>query len=163
MAKKEILKELLKLSGLSLILAFLVNAISPHGIAPIGQWDKKKGVVTARAKDDTVNPSREIGLEEALAAYQAGAVFLDARSFEQYSQGHIKNAVSLPVETIWETLPEFADNHSENTHFITYCNGVECPDSHDLADALFEAGYTNVKVFAEGYPAWKDENLPVAP
>ena len=37
----------------------------------------------------------------------------------------------------------------------------ECEDSHILAYYLLGEGYTDVRVFIDGYPGWEAENLPV--
>jgi rhodanese-related sulfurtransferase len=37
---------------------------------------------------------------------------------------------------------------------VFYCGGLHCKLSHKSAAKAIDMGYTNVKVFAEGYPAW---------
>ena len=39
---------------------------------------------------------------------------------------------------------------------VCYCNGGKCEDSHTLRNRLLSAGYQNVLVFKDGFPAWKD-------
>jgi rhodanese-related sulfurtransferase len=38
---------------------------------------------------------------------------------------------------------------------VFYCGGLKCPLSHKSAKKAIGLGYTNVKVFSAGYPAWK--------
>jgi len=54
MAKRKIIREIILLSVVAISLAFIVNFISPRGIALFGDWDKNKGMVTANAKADTI-------------------------------------------------------------------------------------------------------------
>lgn len=161
MALRKILPELALLCGLAVAAAFVVNALSPRGIALFGDWDTTKGVVTAKAKNDAVDHKREIELPEARALFDRGVLFVDARDFSDYEAGHIRGAVSLPAREIWERLGEFQAAHPARTPLVAYCSGRECSDSHDLARDLRDAGYEDVKVYVDGYPAWESEGLPI--
>jgi rhodanese-related sulfurtransferase len=69
-----------------------------------------------------------------------------------YDPGHIPTAVSIPdtqFEKMTDRLP--ADKASL---LVFYCGGVDCPLSHKSAFKAEKLGYTNVKVYAEGYPDW---------
>lgn len=160
---KKIVRELLILCGLAAVVAFTVNALSPRGIALFGDWDTKKGVVTAKTKNDAVDHAREIELPAARALHDQGALFVDARDPADYEAGHIKGAVSLPAREVWDRLADFQAAHPAQTPIVAYCSGRECSDSHDLARDLRDAGYLDVKVFVDGYPVWKGEGLPVEP
>ena len=93
------LKEISIITGISLLSAFGFNYFSPNGIALVGQWDTSRGVVTAVKKNDVVMDEFEIGdITHAKSLYDSGHVlFVDARSIEAYTEGHIKGAVSLPI------------------------------------------------------------------
>lgn len=72
---------------------------------------------------------------------------------KKYDKGHIPGSISLPFsqfEKMKGMLP--AD---KNMLVIFYCGGLHCPLSHKSAFAAQKLGYKNLKVFAEGYPAWK--------
>ncbi|MCG8512344.1 MAG: hypothetical protein MI741_24250, partial [Rhodospirillales bacterium] len=48
----------------------------------------------------------------------------------------------------------------KNALVIFYCGGLKCPLSHKSAFKAEKLGYTNIKVYAMGEPAWKkDGNL----
>ena len=163
MPYKDIAKELIIIIGFSVILALTVNYFSPKGIALFGQWDPSEGVITARPKNDPVTDGFEI--KEANTAkklYDAKkAVFVDARSYETFIDGHIKNAVSIPTGDFVKFIDAFKAKYSATTPLITYCSGRECNDSHELAQYLMAEGYTNVKVFIDGYPEWERKGYPV--
>jgi rhodanese-related sulfurtransferase len=150
------------LIGAALITAFTINHFSPVGIALIGDWNTRDGVISARSKLNVVVHSREISLAQARALYgQKGVLFVDARPAEMYMAGHIKGAVSLPVGELDRLIEAFARAHDPDTHIVTYCSGRQCQDSHMLADRLSDYGFSHVKVFADGFPAWKAEGYPV--
>jgi len=160
---KDIAKELLILLGLALIIAFTANYFSPAGIALFGQWDTSYGVITARPKNDPVTGIFEIkDSNTAKEIYDTGkAVFVDARSYEAFIDGHIKDAVSIPTVQFIEFIDHFKTKYPANTPVITYCSGRECNDSHELAQYLIGEGYANVKVFIDGYQLWERKGYPV--
>ena len=163
MRYKDTAKELIILLGLAVIAAFTVNFLSPKGIALVGQWDESQGVITPRAKDDVVDDDLEIDdVKIAKRIYDSReAVFVDARSRENYEEGHIKSAVSLPVGQFHEFIDTFKAQYSTASTIVTYCSGRTCDDSHKLAQLLFEQGYTKVSVFIDGYPGWEAEGFPI--
>ena len=160
---KDIAKELTLLLLFAVITAFVVNSYSSKGIALTGDWDKAQGVITAKAKDNVVNHGLEIqDIRIAKKIYDGKeAIFVDARAYEDYKDGHIKGAIALPFGEYEQFIDSFRDTYPASQHIITYCSGRECDDSHELAHHLFDAGFTNVSVFIDGYPAWEEEGYPV--
>lgn len=163
MGYKNTAREIVILLGLAVIAAFTVNYFSPTGISLVGQWDESKGIITANAKDDVVVVDLEIDdVKIAKQIYDIGkAVFVDARSREDYEDSHIKGAVSLPVGQFDESIDAFHDQYSTSSSIVIYCSGRMCDDSHKLAQLLFEQGYTKVSVFIDGYPGWESEGYPI--
>ncbi|MDD2302517.1 MAG: rhodanese-like domain-containing protein [Eubacteriales bacterium] len=80
-------------------------------------------------------------------------VLVDSRPRRtKYDAGHIPTAVSIPdseFDKHIDLLPQDKDKL-----LVFYCEGFECKLSHKSAARAIEMGYTNVKVFSEGYPAW---------
>ena len=160
---KELVNRSFILLGVSVIVAFIVNFISPAGIAVVGQWDTTEGVITARAKNDVVAGKLEIeDPVQAKQIYDSGNVlFVDARTRDDYDEGHIPGAASLPVGQFDEHINAFLDRHDIERPIVTYCSGRTCEDSHFLAQLLMDFGYRDVKVFIDGYPGWEAEGYPV--
>ncbi len=81
-------------------------------------------------------------------------VIIDARPQKtKFVKGHIPTAVNIPFsqfDTLKGKLPR-----DPNTPIIFYCGGLKCRLSHKSAAKALEMGYTNVSVFAKGYPEWK--------
>lgn len=79
---------------------------------------------------------------------------IDARSERRYDAGHIPGATHIPgdhFEQYQHLLPE-----NKNQLLIFYCNGIECPLSHNSARKAEALGYRNIQVFAGGEPVWKE-------
>ncbi len=163
MPYKDIIIELTILLGLSIFAALTVNYFSPKGIALLGDWDTAKGVITAKPKNDFVFHEYEIdNVHQAKAIYDSGNVlFVDGRDQTLFEEGHIKGAVSLPVNRFDTVIEAFIKKYPLSTRIVTYCSGRECQDSHKLAQDLLEAGYTNISVFIDGFPGWEGAGYPV--
>ena len=158
-----ILKQALLLLVLAISIALVVNQFSPVGIALIGQWDQDKGVISAHAKDE-IHDSRLVidNIKIAKLSYDGGkTLFVDARSNDDYNEGHIKGAISLPVGEFDERVGNLLDNYSPDQSIITYCSGRTCEDSHRLAQMLIDLGYESVSIMIDGFPGWKENGYPV--
>jgi rhodanese-related sulfurtransferase len=85
---------------------------------------------------------------------KADMVVVDSRPKRmKYDKGHIPTAISIPdsqFDKMTDQLP--AD---KNKQVVFYCGGFACKLSHKSAKKAMALGYTNVKVYAAGYPAWK--------
>jgi rhodanese-related sulfurtransferase len=82
-------------------------------------------------------------------------VLVDSRPKEaKYDQGHIPTAICIPdthFEKMTSLLPE-----KKETLLVFYCGGFDCKLSHKSASKAIKMGYSNVKVFSAGYPAWQE-------
>lgn len=160
---KGLIKQSLLLVALAAVSAFAANSISPHGIPLFGEWDPSEGVVTANPDSGVVNHDLEIQSVELAKNYfdRGRAVFLDARSPDDYRKGHINGALSIPVGRFDNLVPKLKEKYGEDTFFVTYCSGRYCEDSHILAQKLFENGYFDVSVFIDGFPEWESMGYPI--
>jgi rhodanese-related sulfurtransferase len=157
------IKELCILVGASIITAFGFNYFSPSGIALVGQWDTEQGVITANEKNDTALSDLEIGdVSLAKKLYDSQKfIFVDARSRDDYDEGHIKGAVSLPMGQFDEKIEAFLEQYPPEKAIITYCSGRTCEDSHKLAQLFLAFGYTQINIFIDGFPGWEAEGHPI--
>jgi rhodanese-related sulfurtransferase len=85
------------------------------------------------------------------------AMFLDARLEADYIEGHIPGAYHLPFEAFFSGRPPILDFMPEDELYIIYCEGGNCDSSHKVGEMLSDYGYTKVKIFQSGYPAWLDQ------
>jgi rhodanese-related sulfurtransferase len=105
-----------------------------------------------------------ITLAEAKERFDNGTgFFVDARSGEDFQRGHILNAYSLPEEVFEERIDEVKITFPDSKEFaiIVYCGGEECDASTKLAEQLRQSGYTNVRVFFDGWNEWVKAGYPV--
>jgi rhodanese-related sulfurtransferase len=80
-------------------------------------------------------------------------MLIDARPYKpKFIKGHIPGAVSIPDSQFDKMTDKLPAN--KDSLLIFYCGGLKCKLSHKSAMKAEKLGYTNVKVFAEGYPIW---------
>ncbi len=80
-------------------------------------------------------------------------MLIDARPYKpKYIMGHIPMAVSIPDSQFSKMVDKLPAD--KDVLLIFYCGGLKCKLSHKSAAKAEALGYTNVKVFAEGYPKW---------
>ncbi|VVS95193.1 rhodanese-like domain-containing protein [Desulfoluna spongiiphila] len=140
--------------------ALVWNTLSSRGIPLVGQWNAEVGVVTPAPEADEQDVTVQT-VSEAQRLWEAGDVFVDARATESYRESHIKGSVSLSVYEFDALFFDFIDAYPLETKLVTYCSGRLCDESHRLATMLKELGYEDVRIFADGLPAWADAGLPV--
>jgi rhodanese-related sulfurtransferase len=90
-----------------------------------------------------------------------GVMLIDARpTARKYDLGHIPTAVNIP-DTSFDKLAPTMLPQDKSTLLVFYCEGYDCILSHSSAAKAEKLGYTNVRVFAEGFPGWvAGGNLP---
>jgi rhodanese-related sulfurtransferase len=80
-------------------------------------------------------------------------VLIDSRpKRKKYDKGHVPTALSIPDSQFAKLQDQLPADKS--TPLVFYCGGLKCRLSHKSAKKAINLGYTKVKVFAEGYPAW---------
>jgi rhodanese-related sulfurtransferase len=82
-----------------------------------------------------------------------GVMLIDARpTGRKFNPGHIPGAINIPddkFEQMQGLLPQ-----DKNMLLLYYCEGPECVLSHNSAKKAEALGYSNVKVYTNGYPEW---------
>ena len=79
-------------------------------------------------------------------------IVVDVRSLEEYNEGHIPNAISVPLETIDNEAETKLKNKDDL--ILVYCRSGR--RSREAALRLIEKGYTNVIDFG-GIQDWNGE------
>jgi rhodanese-related sulfurtransferase len=103
-----------------------------------------------------------VGLAEAEELFVRGsALFIDSRPKQKFSEGHILNAVSIPLEDNKKKLNAPFTVPLEKI-IVVYCDGGDCQESLALAKLLHGRGYKNIRVFTGGWAEWAGTGHPTA-
>ncbi len=113
----------------------------------------------ARQQQPAQADFRRITQKEAYDLYKSGkAVFVDVRSHEQFSYGHIKGALSIPNSQLiqrWREVPT-------GKMVITYCACTAEQSSGRAVQSLNAHGVKNTAALLGGWQEWKSSGLPTA-
>ena len=90
------------------------------------------------------------------------AIILDARSAPFYEQGHIPGALNLSRDDFARDYTRLKEtlSTSGDKPIIVYCSGGDCHDSRMVASALLSLGFSQVRVFTDGWSGWTQAGLP---
>ncbi len=89
------------------------------------------------------------------------ALFADARPLIAYENGHIPGALHLDPNSLETWVDELIANTPSDTPIITYCEGVNCSLSKQLAEKLTWLGFEQVYYVVDGWGQWNEQHLPV--
>jgi rhodanese-related sulfurtransferase len=149
-------KSIVRLFARGLALAILL-AVPVRAEAPSPSVDVMDG------KLGDADPTPEISTAELRAALASGnTVVLDARPKEEYAVSHIPGArgvagkpglpPSLYTADVGDVVRMVPDR---STALVVYCNGLHCGRSKRFGADLTAAGYTSVRRYQLGIPAWR--------
>jgi rhodanese-related sulfurtransferase len=80
------------------------------------------------------------------------AHFIDARANHEYLEGHLRGAINLPSEAIYQQINSVIDIVPPIDKVIVYCGGGQCEASHNVSDALRrDFGFTDVLIYEKGW------------
>ncbi|MFO1396012.1 MAG: rhodanese-like domain-containing protein [Burkholderiales bacterium] len=109
-------------------------------------------------------PEKLVSYDDVVALVAQGPekgnyTLVDSRPLPRVQEGTIPTSINIPYpawDKVVDRLPQ-----DKARRIVFFCQGVTCmmsPNSLRKAEAL---GYTNVKVYREGYPEWSERNVGV--
>jgi len=81
----------------------------------------------------------------------------DSRLLTRFQEGSIPTAVNLPFPA-FDNLADRLLPKDKSALIIFYCGGPTCNMSPGSADKAMKLGYTNLKIYKDGMPAWLEKN-----
>ncbi|MBQ7574517.1 MAG: rhodanese-like domain-containing protein [Clostridia bacterium] len=129
-----------------LTLIFMCTAMTLTGCRAFNVYDRD-GMVRE-------NTYTQISQDEAKAmmSSDSGYVIVDVRTVDEFSSGHIPNAICIPNEDITTSKPELLPDI--NQEILVYCRSGR--RSKEASQKLADIGYTNVYEFG-GIIDWTGE------
>lgn len=84
-----------------------------------------------------------------------GVLIIDVRPGEEFERGHIKEAISIPIQELATRIKELP----KNVEIIAYCRGPLCVYADEAVRLLRKKGY-DARRLKEGFPDWKAMGFP---
>ena len=137
-----------------IVLLIIIGIFSVFGFSCSKTGNEKQDLVMSKeAKNGKKVEYKKITSDEAKKMMETQkAIVVDVRTLEEYNEGHIPNAISVPLETI-ENEAE-AKLKNKDDLILVYCRSGR--RSREAALKLIEKGYTNVIDFG-GIQDWNGE------
>jgi rhodanese-related sulfurtransferase len=138
------------------LLAGMANLVHPCRIPWVQDWGN---YVEARAVQAGIDV---IPLSTALSMHRVEShLFVDARTSGEYSNKHIREAVSLPIAEMDIHLEALEQVLYAQQPLIVYCRNRECDDALLLALELRAMGESNLLYYVDGFELWEESGCPV--
>jgi len=129
-------------------------------------WNALRGLGVERIAtiEKVVNEFRKpkfdfepVKIDELIYKLESGKVtILDVRQESEYKQGHIANAISIPIKELSKRLKELP----KRSEIVAYCRGPFCVYADEAVALLKKAGYKASRLDV-GFPDWKLLGLPI--
>lgn len=104
---------------------------------------------------DELEPVSRGGLLERVMRNEVALI--DVRPAEEYAQGHIPGAVSVPLSE----LDRYMRKLPKKTEVVAYCRGPYCVLAPEAVERLRARGFT-ARRMEDGMPEWRLAGMPVA-
>ncbi|EGT3616308.1 rhodanese-like domain-containing protein [Clostridium perfringens] len=148
---------------LSLLLLSLTLTASLFIGCGSNNTEKKEADNSTTSQENSESPSetpaepvaKDISIEESKKLINDGEVtlILDVRNEDEFTEGHLKNAIQIPVDELKESLGDIEKFKDELV--LVYCKTGR--RSADAIDILKENGFTNLVHMKDGISKWDGE------
>lgn len=190
LAPKRLIAQAAGIVAACLLIGVVFNLLSPRGIpydcekVPRPEKERPAAVAVGEVDETSLEAARaqvaaDPALAEVFVIIEPGfvqdripllnafdlwstdkAVFVDARTDNEYRKGHIEGALHFDVHHFDDEYPgPFADI-PKTTPIIAYCAGTSCDLSMELAQRLAEEGYFLVGYVEDGWNVWVNNGFP---
>jgi rhodanese-related sulfurtransferase/DNA-binding transcriptional ArsR family regulator len=90
-------------------------------------------------------------------ARASDVIILDARPAAEYQAGHIRGAISIPIDELQDRLRSLP----VDKEYVAYCRGPYCVYA-DRAVELLRKSRRRARRLLEGFPEWRAAGFPIA-
>ncbi len=143
--------------GTGLAFLSLLVGMSHHGVKGEGFLAHSGGAASVqRAYRGTFIP--KLSVKDVHRLLNTATTFIDARLLEDYTQGHLANAIHVPVSDSEEERRRRVADIDKNGPIVVYCQSAGCKYAESVAITLIENGFRHVAVFKGGWNEWVATN-----
>ena len=140
--KNKILKEIVIIVSISILTGLIYNSINDQQIPIIFHpyiFGNDNQLTIAEIKN--IHKNKE-------------ALFIDARTIEEYKEGHIPGAINIPAGLVRIKKMDMLNQIPKDLQIIVYCEDSQCHMADRLAKEMQYLKFTSVTVFRGGWEEW---------
>jgi rhodanese-related sulfurtransferase len=110
-----------------------------------------------------ISLARAKELYDLKAKGQWDGIFIDARGYDVYLQGHIPGSMHIDKKYFDGAVPKKVMLYLPGSEVVVYCQGEQCTDSEAVAVRLqaLKLNIGPIHIIREGYPGWAAAGYPV--
>lgn len=86
---------------------------------------------------------------------------IDVRPVSEYDQGHIPDALNLPLRSPRNVKIGFIKKFPTDRIFILYCSNTSCNQAERLSGEINLMGYENTLIYEQGFEGWQESGNAV--
>lgn len=98
-----------------------------------------------------------INRKQAQKLHNDNAVFVDARSNDDFKAGHLEGAINIPVDVSDDQRRKVMAGIAKNARIVVYCQNGGCEFAEKVAIELMSDGFPNVSLLNGGWGEWTGE------
>jgi len=148
------LNQMLAIIIVSLAVGLFTNILRSDRIPILAQ-----DLTLAEDIDEVSGEPVAVTLAQAKSLFDKGVLFVDARGDEYFADGHIQNAWNSGF--FMELMFKLDSLQSRDDGVVLYCSDDDCGSSKELANDLYNEGFTKLFVFKGGWLEWNESGYPV--
>jgi rhodanese-related sulfurtransferase len=113
-----------------------------------GTTSELTAIINTKDLKEMIEKSKTLESEQML--------ILDSRDPLFYEVGHIPGSLNLPLEDFNNVYEILKPKIEEASTIVVYCARPSCTDSEKLETKLKNLGHKNIKIYKDGYEAWRE-------
>jgi rhodanese-related sulfurtransferase len=107
-----------------------------------------------------IEGAETIDTDTARSLFDQEVAFVDVRKDSDWDAGRVPGAIHLDIKSAYSEDSLVSEVKKDET-VVIYCNGASCMRSSDASKMAVNWGFSNVKYYRDGFPAWKAAGNPV--
>ncbi len=137
--------------GLVFVLSTTRNAVSDSGFA------RNRAAVGYLARQAITASFAEIQADELERMMQDDShhLFVDARLADDFSKGAISGSINIPIDSAPFSIADQLADVPKSSRVVVYCQSRDCDYSDRIALEIAALGYSNVRIYRDGWRDWK--------
>ena len=118
------------------------------------------GAESPKAGSQSPDPAHDITLDDVQQHVRNGsAIIIDARGPQRFAEGHVRGAINIPAGEHMEAYrQQYLQDVDPQQLVIIYCSSPTCHASDMVYEYLIGFGFTNMRVFSDGWVALASDN-----
>ena len=108
----------------------------------------------------SIDGAETIDTATARALFDQEVAFVDVRKDSDWDAGRVPGAIHLDIKSVYSE-DSLASEIKKDETVVIYCNGSSCMRSSDASKMAVNWGFSNIKYYRDGFPAWKAAGNPV--